>query len=257
MTTVYLERITVKFPNTNIEFTNQLTSLIDVLGQSENHVLELASSDQSFFPKIRVDFQSEHSGILTDFALSNGETTSVKIENSTGLSKQSPHSYKPLSVGTVNHRLLTSGVKLVGIDHVGFNLPWFSSDLHPGILQLREHLSSRCLYHKFPTGEPWDFIIPGNAHEIAHRKDVDYARIRKPKFEVVSFDKASTPLIQFDIAVNVNYETFAQLFPESLNDPELRNIWVYLENPYTMDVCLVINEFTDGDWSDYFKECRL
>lgn len=257
MTNVYLERITIKFPNTHFEFTHQLALLIDVLGQSENHVLELTCSDQSFFPKIRVNFQSENSGILTDFTLSNGETTSVKIENSTGLSKQSPHSYKPVSIGTVSQRFLASGMKLVGIDHVGFNLPWFSADLHPDILDLREHLSSQCLYHKFPTGEPWDFILPGNTQEIDHQKAVDYTRIRRPKFELVSFDKASTPLIQFDIGVNVNYETFAQLFPESINDPELRNIWVYLENPYSIDVCLVINVFPDGDWSEFFKDCRL
>jgi len=257
MTTVYLENITVKFPNTHIEFTDKLALLLDVLGRSEDHVLELTRSDQGFFPKIFIDFRSEGSGFLADFTLSNGEITYVKIENSTGLNKQSPHSYKPISLGAVSQRFLTSGVKLVGIDHVGFNLPWFSPDLHPDILNLRKHLSSRCLYHRFPTGEPWDFIIPGDAHEIACHKPVDYVRIRRPKFEVVSFEKASTPIIQFDIAVNVKYETLAQLFPESLLDTELRNIWVYLENPFSIDVCLVINEFTDGDWSSFFKDCRL
>jgi hypothetical protein len=257
MTSVYLERITVRFPNTHLEFTSQLALLMDVLGQGKNHLLDLTCSDQSFFPKIRVDFQSEHSGILTDFTLSNGETTSVKIENSTDLNKQSPHSYKPISVGTVSQRFLASGLQLVGIDHVGFNLPWFSSGLHPDILDLREHLSAQCLYHQFPTGEPWDFIIPGDTHEIDHHKDVDYTRIRRPKFEVVSFDKASTPLIQFDVGVNLKYETFAPLFPESINDPKLRNIWVYLENPFSIDVCLVINRFGEGDWSEFFKECRL
>jgi len=257
MTTVYLEKITVKFPYINVYFTNQLTSLINRLGRSENHVFELTSSDQSFYPHICVDFQFDHSDILAEFAFSNGETTSVKIENSTGLSKLSPFSYKPLSIELVSHRLITSGVILVGIDHIGFNLPWFSSGLHPRILQLRELLSSRCLYHKFPTGEPWDFILPGETCEIAHCKAVDYDRVRRPKFEIVSFGNASIPLIQFDIGVNVSYESFLQLFPESLNDPELRNIWVYLETPYTIDICLVLNEFTDSDWSDFFKECRL
>ena len=257
MTAVYLERITVKFPSTHFEFPDQLAVLIDVLGWSQNHVLELACSDQRFFPKIRVDFQCENSAILTDFTLSNGETTSVIIENSTGLNKHSPHMYQPISVGTVSQRFLASGVRLAGIDHVGFNLPWFSSGLHPDILGLREHLSSLCLYHKYPTGEPWDFILPGEPSEIDHQKAVDYTRTRRPKFELVSFAKASTPLIQFDLGVNVDYETFARLFPESIHDPEFRNIWVYLENPYSIDVCLVINRFDQGDWSGFFKECRL
>jgi hypothetical protein len=86
---------------------------------------------------------------------------------------------------------------------------------------------------------------------------VDYTKVRRPKFELVSFNKASTPLIQLDVGVNASYERFAPLFPESLNEPEYRNIWIYLRNPYTVDVCLVINEFGAGDWSDYFKGCRL
>lgn len=257
MTTIYLERIIIKFPDTLMDFTNQLALLLDALGQSKNQVLELTSSDQSFFPKLFLDFHSKSSDMFADFALSNGEITSVKIENSTGLNKQSPHSYTPINIETVTQRFLSSGMKLVDIDHVGFNLPWFSSGLHPDISGLRELLYLRCLYHTFPTGEPWDFIIPGNTNEIGGYKAVDYTRIRKPKFEIVSFDKASTPLIQFDVAVNGKYETFTKLFPESLNDTELRNIWIYLESPYPVNVCLVINEFADGDWGDFFKGNKL
>jgi hypothetical protein len=255
--TVYLERITVRFPGIDAEFTDRLISLLTVLGSYENHVLRLTSSGQSFFPELLLDFQSGRSDILTDFTLSDGGIASVRVENSTGQSKQSPHSYKPLSMQKVNQRLATSGVRLVGIDHIGINLPWFSSGLHPRILQLRETLSSQCLYHRFPTGEPWDFIIPGDCDEIADYKAVDYTEVRRPKFELVSFDSDSTPLIQFDIGLDVGYERFSQLFPESLNDPEFRNIWIYLLNPFTIDVCLVMNEFTERDWSDFFIGFRL
>jgi hypothetical protein len=254
---VYLERITVTFPDTNTEFTNGLAALIGGLGHAENRVLRLASSSQTCYPQLAVDFRSGRADIMTDFTLSDGEIVSVKVENSTSVSKPSPHSYQPLDIETVTHRLATSAVRLVGIDHVGFNLPWFSSDVHPRILELREKLSSRCLYHRFPTGEPWDFIIPGDTDEIAHRKAVDYSRDRWPKFELVSFNKASTPLIQFDVGVNLGYESFSLLFPESLNDPDFKNVWVYLETPYPVDVCLVINEFTGSDWSDFFKDYRL
>jgi len=113
------------------------------------------------------------------------------------------------------------------------------------------------LYHRFPTGEPWDFIIPGDKEEIAKGKEIDYNTIRRPKFELVSFGNALTPLLQFDVAVNASYERFAALFPEALNDPEFRNVWLYLENPYPVDVCLVLNEFTARDWSDFFQGCRL
>jgi len=256
--TVYLEKIAVRFPYTNTDFTRGLTSIIDVLGHNENGLLRLTRSSKGFYPELLLDFQAECSNIMTDFTLSDGEIISVKIENTTGISKQSPYSYKHLGVDTVKQRLARSGVRLIGLDHVGFNLPWFSSGLHPCILQLREKLSSRCLYHRYPTGEPWDFIIPGDNDEIANCRVVDYTRVRRPKFELVSFGNASTPLVQVDVSVDVEYETFSQLFPESLNDPGFRNIWVYLETPYTIDVCLVINRFDkERDWSGFFEGFRL
>ncbi len=254
----YLEKIAVRFPDTDINFTRGLTSLIDALGHAENGMLSLTSSGKGFYPELLLDFQSGRSDITTDFTLSDGEITSVKIENTTGISKQSPYSYKHLAIDTVKQRLASSGVRLIGLDHVGFNLPWFSSGLHPCILQLREKLSSRCLYHRYPTGEPWDFIIPGDTDEIANCRAVDYTRVRRPKFELVSFGNASTPLVQVDISADVEYEAFSQLFPESLNDPSFRNIWVYLETPYTIDVCLVINRFDkERDWSGFFEGSRL
>src|SRR5512139_1742679 len=123
----YLERITVTFPDTNTEFTNGLAALIGGLGHDEDRVLRLASSSETFYPQLALDFRSGRSDIMTDFTLSAGEILSVKVENSTSVSKPSPHSYLHLSVATATQRLATSAVRLIGIDHVGFNLPWFSS----------------------------------------------------------------------------------------------------------------------------------
>ena len=62
-----------------------------------------------------------------------------------------------------------AGMKLIGIDHLGVNLPWFDPGPHPRILRLRETVKAQCLYHRYPTGEPWDFILPG-APEDSLRK---------------------------------------------------------------------------------------
>lgn len=255
--TIYLERVTVRLPDTDAEFSNDLASLIGALGQKEGRLLRLARSSPSFYPEIVVDLQPECPGVLAEFDLSSGEAISVQVGNSTGMNKPSRHSYRPISVETARRRLEVSGIRLAGADHVGFNLPWFSPGLHPRILQLREELSARCLYHRYPTGEPWDFIIPGDVDEIAGRKAVDYTAVRRPKFEIVSFDGASTPLIQFDLGANAGYEGLARLFPESLNDPEFRNVWVYLKTPYAVDLCLVLNELSKDDWSGFFQGCRL
>ena len=87
------------------------------------------------------------------------------------------------------------------LDHVGFNLPWFGRAVHPAIADLRNRLKQVCLYHLFLTGEPWDFIIPGELAKIRKLDAIDYNQIRRPKFEIVSFDRASTPLVQIDLSV--------------------------------------------------------
>lgn len=136
-------------------------------------------------------------------------------------------------------------------------MPWFAAGLHPQVSSLRSKLTEACLYYRFPTGEAWDFIIPGNEAEIAGKKPVGYSRVRRPKFEIVSFEKSSIPLVQFDVQLNSRYETLLSLFPEALNDPDFRNLWIYLENPYNIDICIVPNEADDKDWSAFFKDSRL
>jgi hypothetical protein len=252
-----LNQITLKFAHTNSGFTQDLASLLEPLGLKENHLLHLTQSEPRFFPQIQLDFQSGYLYNEVEFSLSDGRIISLKIENATGISKLSPHSYRPIRIEEVKKRFISSGAEWVGLDHAGFNLPWFSPGLHPKIQQLREQISSCCLYHPFPTGEPWDFIIPADLDEIYNHKEIDYTRVRKPKFELVTFEKASTPLVQFDISIDIPYEKFLALFPESLNDPQFRNIWVYLDTPYAMDVCLVINETSQGDWSNFFKGSRI
>jgi hypothetical protein len=37
----------------------------------------------------------------------------------------------------------------------------------------------------------------------------------------------------------------------------LKNVWVYLTNPYGIDVCLVIGEHQGKDWSGFFEGHRL
>jgi hypothetical protein len=46
-------------------------------------------------------------------------------------------------------------------------------------------------------------------------------------------------------------------FPEGLYDRNLQNIWVYVENPYDLDLCFVLNEDYEGDLGEYFEHSRL
>lgn len=253
----YLEKITVNLPGDQAGFNHRLVSLLAKLGETSSHHLELAQSNQNQYPRIAVDFQSSRPAPCVEFLVSGGDVVPLNVDNTTGEEKKSPRVYGYVEIDTVARRLTAAGIDLIGVDHVGANLPWFAAGIHPRILQLRESIRNCCLYHRYPSGEPWDFILPGTIDEIAGRRAADYKAIRRPKFELVSFEKSSTPLIQIDLGVNAGYEDFTALFPEALADPVFRNIWIYLKNPHAVDVCLVLNEFSERDWSGFFVGQRI
>jgi hypothetical protein len=256
MTSETLLKITICLPRDHVDFNRRLASLLEPIGESRPGELGLIPSDPGFFPRLAIDFFSARSIPTADFLIAGGEGISLAVENTTGAEKKSPYSYGHLPIDAVALRFGSAGMKLIGIDHLGVNLPWFDPGPHPRILRLRETVKAQCLYHRYPTGEPWDFILPGAPEEIAGGRPIDYGKIRRPKFELVSFDKSSMPLIQIDLGVDGRYEEFKALFPEALADETFRNIWIYLENPHAVDVCLVINEYSRKDWSEFFKGCR-
>jgi hypothetical protein len=252
-----LERISLRLPGAHPEFHECWLPLLSGLGRIENGRLDLSASDETYRPHLSIEFNSSNTCVSADFQRTGGESIPVKIENTTGATKRNPITYRPITAEEVSRRLASSGLKFVSADHIGFNLPWFGAGVHPRILELREKLAAACLYHEYPSGEPWDFILPGTPDEISGRHMLDYSKIRKPKFELVSFGASSIPLIQIDLAANARFEQFSALFPEGWADSRFRNIWIYLENPSSIDVCLVINEYAAGDWSDYFAGHRL
>jgi hypothetical protein len=256
MKTPLLERISLCFPAAHPQFHERLLGLLAAFGRSESGRLNLAISDAAFLPALSIDFRSAAPAVTAEFALSGGGIA-VPIENVTGAEKRNPLPYRKLYIQETSRRLAAAGWKITGIDHIGFNLPWFGTGLHPRIRELREKLAAACLYHEYPSGEPWDFILPGTASEIAERESIDYSKTRRPKFELVSFGGASMPLVQIDLGVGARMEEISDLFPEALVPRELRQIWIYLEAPYPVDICLVLNEPWEGDWSGFFTGHRL
>jgi hypothetical protein len=254
---VFLENITLSFPISESLFPSQLLQLLEPLGSREADQIEISRSNAWFLPRIELNFKGDGAETQTQFNLSDGEMLSVDLVNLTGVDKQHPKSYQFLTIETISYRLKHAGIRLTKIDHVGINLPWFGIGTHPQITGLRESLSSLCMYHRYPSGELWDFILPGDAAEITRQKSIDYGITRRPKFELVSFSIASTPLIQVDVETSGYYDSLNSIFPEALADPKFKNIWLYTENPYAIDVCLVLNEACDHDWSDFFKGYRL
>jgi hypothetical protein len=242
----YLKQIKYQLPDSDNNFIQNINA----------YTLPLNTTEQDYYPKTEFIFSNTEIPAVS-FVFDNGEEHKVEIKNSTGQDKQSPHKYTPLEMDIFIARV--KDFKLVAVDHTGFNLPWFESGIHPEILKLREFLKDKSLYHEFPkqlADEPWDFILPGTIDEIS-RKKVDYQKTRRPKIEIVSFPKSSTPLIQIDIQLDGNYEDLLKLFPEAIAVPSMRNLWVYIKNDYGIDICFVLNEVQEKDWSYYFENCRL
>lgn len=252
-----LEVIILSFPSMADSFSDQFLTLLSPLGRRDTNQLEISCSDVKFLPRIKLSFSDEGEDVQVYFILAHEKMLFLSVTNVTGIDKLHPKRYQHLKLETINHRLESEGIRLTEIDHVGANLPWFGKGIHPQISAVRDRLSTSCLYHHYPSGELWDFILPGDAAEIYRHKAIDYNMVRRPKFELVSFELTSTPLVQIDILSTGNYESLSALFPEALADPEFKNVWLYTQNPYGVDICLVLNEPSRQDWSKFFSGCRL
>jgi len=250
----FLSSISLLFPKLNDPFFNEFFSLFTLVTTQKNNGLVFKKSNNLLLPEIQIE-EAKIDLVTAKFCLDNQNSFSVPIENITNQQKTSIYKYKAISLTDLKDRIGKELCK--SVDHVGFNLPWFENSVHPTILEIRQKIKNKCLYHLFPTGENWDFIIPGFKEEILENKKIDYKLTRKPKFEIVSFDICSTPLVQFDVSLAYKYEELVKIFPEAIHVDELRNMWVYLKNPYGIDICLVLNELKDEDWSAFFEKSPM
>lgn len=251
-----LKQVKFTLPSTNDSFAKEFLHYLSPKGQVIGNKIDFQVSNEYFLPKASFQFEGSEHPFVT-FVFDDSSAMKIAMINVTNTTKQSPHHYSHISLEEFMKRM--SSFPLVGLDHTGFNLPFFEG-IHPRILELREQLKQTCLYHTFPKhleDAPWDFIIPGTKEEIERSTQVDYQRVRKPKVEIVSFENSSTPLIQIDIQINGRYEDLVATFPEALHVPDIRNMWVYVKNEFGIDLCFVLNEVSEKDWSYQFAKERL
>lgn len=251
-----MKQVLYKLPSTDKVFVSLFLNYLSIVGQVNKEAITLEQSSKDFFPSTSILFTNIKIPHVA-FVLSDNSSHSVEIVNSSGISKESPHQYTPIALTDFIKRI--SPFRLHYIDHTGFNLPYFDG-IHPTILQLREKLKGVSLYHRFPKRlgmANWDFILPASESEIGRITKTDYSLSRRPKIEIVSFEKSSTPLIQFDLHVEGRYEDKVKIFPEAIQVPEINCLWVYIQNDFGIDVCFVLNETHNEDWSHQFADDRL
>ncbi|NTU72923.1 hypothetical protein HGB07_01980 [Candidatus Roizmanbacteria bacterium] len=248
-----IREISFHLPQKDTSLFEQFCAFLGDVGEKIDIGFILRKHADNEMPRIAVKLDSIDTPQVV--FTSEAETKVISLLNTTGEERTSPHSYIPINIFEFMSRL--HGITVEKVDHVGFNLPWFGKGVHPEIKALRTWAKDKCLYHVHPKNELWDFILPGTIDEIEGGK-IDYSIVRRPKLEIVSFDKCSTPLIQFDISLNMEHNLFPRLFPEGIRDTESNNQWVYIENPYGIDFCFVLNEYVDeNDWCKVFKGHRL
>ncbi len=248
----YLNQISILLPDRHPDFADTFTTFLLPFTERCESGVSFNQSHQGYVPHLNLQF-ADINMPQVHFELTEG-TRILELKNLTGIKKKSPHTYTPIMLTDFLKRMQQHTIH--GIDHLGFDIPWFDG-IHPEVVQLREYLKAHCLYYLFPTGEAWDFILPGTPNEIQQAGDPDLTLVRRPKFEIVSIDKVSTPLLQFEFKTSLKYSDMVQLFPEAIAVPEVPNVWVYIQNPYGVDICCVLNEQSGSDWCAFFGEHRL
>jgi len=246
-----LQQVTFHLPNNDRHFGDALLSLLAAFGDRNGDRVDLRKSDPTFLPNICFVLDGVTRPTV-EFDIPD-HPIEIALENKTGQERKSREVYRHIDVEDFVGRM--SHLETVRLDHVGFDLPWFDG-VHPDILMLRRELGGRSAYYRFPTGEEWDFILPASPDEIRNNT-LDLGKDRHPKLEIVSFEKSSTPLIQLDFSVRETFEALVSSFPEGIVDRGAKNVWVYVANAYGIDVCFVIGEHQDGDWSGFFDGHRL
>lgn len=161
----YLIQVVFTLPKTNKGFVDVFLSYLQGLGRVGEDQITLRTSRQDYLPETRFQFTDMRVPQVS-FYFSDNSSFSLNITNTTNVSKKSPYSYSHIFIDDFIKRITKYSLK--GIDHIGFNLPYFDG-IHPTILELREKLKPTCLYHTFPKhliDAPWDFIIPGTENEV-------------------------------------------------------------------------------------------
>lgn len=251
-----LKEISFVFNSKYKVFNEQFFELFIKVMRFDGSKLFINSSNTAYYPKVSIDSIISDEDMFVWF-ITDHAVEKVIIKNETGITKDSYEIYGYIELDDLKQRFIKNSIDIKKIDHIGFNLPWFESSINPQINELRNKLATKCLYHKFPDGNPWDFILPGSKEEIGNKKAINYSLIRKPKIELVSFDKTSKPIIQFDVCCSCDKSKLKSIFPEGLYDQNLGNIWIYISNPYKLDICIVLGEDYEGDWSGYFRNNRI
>jgi hypothetical protein len=156
-----------------------------------------------------------------------------------------------LPMGELHRRLRGH---LVGIDHTGVILPTAGVTRTSWDMLLTALAAGSNLY-RYPTGEPWPFILPATDTEFT-TAITHFTLGRVPKFELVYDSHVRHPLIQFDFETDLTRAEIEARFPEPYGRaiPGLAQFFrsVYLFHPWPrLTIRVDLRYHSDGPPSDW------
>lgn len=116
------------------------------------------------------------------------------------------------------------------VDHTGVNLP--AAALGAGQWDgLVRDIAATATMYRYPTGEPWPFVLPSTAGELG--SDIrDFVVGREPRFELVHDEWSSHTVWQFALWTSLTSADLARLFPAPYGvllpglEDIFRTVWV-------------------------------
>jgi len=177
----------------------------------------------------------------------------TKFFNMTDRNTKQPLAVKRFSCEEVLKKLHG---RITRLDHTGFNLPMglYSEQEWQSLLGKLAKVTNM---YKYPSGEPWPFVLP--ATEAEFKKDItDFTLLREPKFEIVYDDYTNMVAIHIDMQTDMTKEETEKLFPgnQGVSFDTLENVFksIYLDYCDSIDIRLDLRfkgkrgTFESGEW---------
>jgi hypothetical protein len=198
------------------------------------------------YPQVLIEGVEAFDIVVGQFHLADAPTVIQASIASAGAPGVHPH---PLALNEIVRQLRGN---VVGVDHAGVNLP-AASVRQQQWDDLITNLAARSNMYRYPTGEPWPFVIP--ATEAEYEDDIrHFVPGRPPKFELVydAYLPMDTIVLQFDLATTLSRAELERRFPApyGLGLPGLEEYFrsVYAQHPWSnLAIRLDVNYAPTGD----------
>lgn len=142
------------------------------------------------------------------------------------------------------------------VDHTGVSVPVPDGEW----AALVRKVASGAAMYRYPTGEPWPFVLPATSAEL-ETGIRDFVVGREPRFELVHDPRAAYPTWQFALWTTLTRSELEVMFPApyGIAFPGLEDVFraVYVRHPWRglavrCDLCFAVEDgpssWETGEW---------